>query len=119
MPFLHPLVLSNITPQASSSTPSASSTRPKPAKNWDSITTEILSSEKEKSLNDDPNTGGDTAVNDLFRKIFADADEDSRRAMMKSYVESGGTSLSTNWDEVGKGRVEVKPPEGSEYKRWN
>jgi hypothetical protein len=33
--------------------------------------------------------------------------------MMKSYQESGGTTLSTNWDEVKKGKVEVKPPAGS------
>lgn len=27
-------------------------------------------------------------------------DEDQRRAMMKSFVESNGTVLSTNWQEV-------------------
>jgi hypothetical protein len=32
--------------------------------------------------------------------------------MMKSFVESGGTTLSTNWDEVKKASVDVKPPEG-------
>ena len=37
---------------------------------------------------------------------------------MKSFQESGGTTLSTNWDEVGKGKVEVQPPQGSEWKRW-
>lgn len=33
--------------------------------------------------------------------------------------ESGGTVLSTNWDEVGKGKVDVKPPEGMEYKKYD
>jgi suppressor of G2 allele of SKP1 len=32
--------------------------------------------------------------------------------MMKSFSESNGTALSTNWDEVGKKRVEVTPPDG-------
>lgn len=32
--------------------------------------------------------------------------------MMKSFTESNGTCLSTNWDEVGKGTVETRPPEG-------
>lgn len=41
-----------------------------------------------------------------------------RRAMMKSFTESNGTSLSTNWDEVGKGKVETVPPEGVEAKKW-
>jgi suppressor of G2 allele of SKP1 len=31
---------------------------------------------------------------------------------MKSYQESGGTNLSTNWKDVSKGTVKVSPPEG-------
>jgi suppressor of G2 allele of SKP1 len=38
--------------------------------------------------------------------------------MNKSFQESGGTVLSTNWSEVGKAPVEVKPPDGMEYKHW-
>ncbi|KAG0640133.1 hypothetical protein HOY80DRAFT_885213 [Tuber brumale] len=53
--------------------------------------------------------GGDP-VNHFFKKLYKDADEDTRRAMMKSYVESNGTALSTNWHEVGKARVETSPP---------
>ncbi|KZT02675.1 SGS-domain-containing protein [Laetiporus sulphureus 93-53] len=90
----------------------------KPRKNWDAVTAEILSSEKSPSSSDDPNAGGDAAVNDFFQKLYADADEDTRRAMLKSYQESGGTTLSTNWEEVQKSKVEVKPPEGSEWKKW-
>lgn len=32
--------------------------------------------------------------------------------------ESGGTVLSTNWAEVGKEKVEVKPPDGMEFKKY-
>ena len=32
--------------------------------------------------------------------------------------ESGGTVLSTNWKEIGGKKVEVKPPDGMEYKTW-
>ncbi|KAK5058519.1 hypothetical protein LTR84_010782 [Exophiala bonariae] len=46
------------------------------------------------------------AVDGFFKKLYAGADDDTRRAMMKSFSESNGTSLSTNWSEVGKGRVE-------------
>jgi suppressor of G2 allele of SKP1 len=87
-------------------------------KNWEGITTNILSAEKDKSPNEDPNAGGDASMNSFFQTLFADADDDAKRAMMKSFSESGGTTLSTNWDEVKKGRVEVKPPEGSEWKKW-
>ena len=104
---------------APASTPQAGAASAKPRKNWDGITSAILESDKEKTGEQDPNAGGDSAVNGFFQKIFADADDDTRRAMMKSFSESGGTTLSTNWDEVKKGPVEVKPPQGSEWKKWN
>lgn len=47
---------------------------------------------------------GDSAM-DLFRSIYKDADEDTRRAMVKSYSESGGQVLSTNWGEVKEKKV--------------
>ncbi|KAI1797927.1 SGS-domain-containing protein [Ganoderma leucocontextum] len=100
-----------------SSAPTSTTVR-KQQKNWDGITTEILGHDKPLTSDQDPNAGGDASVNEFFQKLYADADEDTRRAMMKSYSESGGTTLSTNWDEVGKGPVEVKPPEGSEWKKW-
>ncbi|KAG8219793.1 SGS-domain-containing protein [Butyriboletus roseoflavus] len=88
-------------------------------KNWEGITTDILTSDKEKTMEQDPNVGGDSSVNAFFQKIFADADDDTRRAMMKSFQESGGTTLSTNWEDVKKTKVEVKPPAGSEWKKWS
>lgn len=90
----------------------------RPRKNWDSVTNDILKSDNAKSSTEDPNAGGDAAVNGFFQKLYSDADEDTRRAMMKSYVESGGTTLSTNWEEIGKEKVTVKPPEGSEWRKW-
>ncbi|XP_053676235.1 protein SGT1 homolog [Anopheles nili] len=74
---------------------------------WDKISKEI---EKDDETKDD--------VSELFKKIYADASEDTRKAMMKSYYESGGTVLSTNWAEVGAKQVEVKPPDGCEFKKW-
>jgi len=106
-------------PLANSASTSVKTTSVKPRKNWEGITTEILSSEKEKTTEEDANVGGDATLNSFFQKIYGDADEDTKRAMMKSYSESGGTTLSTNWNEVGKGKVEVKPPAGSEWKKWN
>jgi len=77
-------------------------------KDWDKIDKE-LSKEKDE----------DADVNSLFSKIFESGDENTKKAMMKSMQESGGTVLSTNWDEVGKKRVEVSPPDGMEFKKWD
>jgi suppressor of G2 allele of SKP1 len=90
----------------------------KPRKNWEGITSSILEKDKEKTTEEDPNVGGDAAVNDFFRKLYDGADEDTKRAMLKSYQESGGTALSTNWGEVKKEAVPVQPPTGSEWKQW-
>lgn len=57
----------------------------------------------------DSDYGGDP-VDGFFKKLYAGADDDSRRAMMKSYQESNGTALSTNWMDVGKKKVEPVEP---------
>lgn len=97
--------------------PSAESKRPtypssKPSKDWDKLEAQVKKEEKDEKLD------GDAALNKFFRDIYKDADEDTRRAMSKSFVESNGTVLSTNWKEVGSKKVEGSPPDGMEMKRW-
>ncbi|XP_065077254.1 protein SGT1 homolog [Ochlerotatus camptorhynchus] len=91
---------------------SAEASAKKNQHDWEKITKEIEKQEAE----DKPQ--GEEAVQDLFRKIYADANEDTKKAMMKSFYESGGTVLSTNWAEVGAKPVDVKPPDGCEFKKW-
>lgn len=55
---------------------------------------------------------------DFFAKLYKDVDEDTRRAMMKSYVESNGTVLTTDWSEAKLKTFETSPPEGMEVKKW-
>ncbi|CBI22624.3 protein SGT1 homolog isoform X2 [Vitis vinifera] len=79
---------------------------------WDKLEAQVKKEEKEEKLD------GDAALNKFFRDIYKDADEDTRRAMQKSFVESNGTVLSTNWKEVGSKKVEGSPPDGMEMKKW-
>ncbi|KAK3738277.1 hypothetical protein RRG08_039686 [Elysia crispata] len=81
-------------------------------RDWDKLAAEVTEEEKNEKLE------GDAALNQFFQKIYADASDETKRAMMKSFSESGGTVLSTNWSEVGKEKVEVKPPDGMEFKKW-
>ncbi len=38
--------------------------------------------------------------------------------MIKSYQESGGTTLSTDWSKVAADHVAAHPPDGMEAKKW-
>uniref|UniRef100_A0A5B7B960 SGT1 n=1 Tax=Davidia involucrata TaxID=16924 RepID=A0A5B7B960_DAVIN len=82
------------------------------ATDWDKLEAQVKNEEKEEKLD------GDAALNKLFGDIYKNADEDMRRAMIKSFVESNGTVLSTNWNEVGSKKVEGSPPDGMELKKW-
>nr|BAS69664.1 SGT1-like protein [Brassica rapa subsp. chinensis] len=84
----------------------------KPAKDWDKLEAEVKKQEKYEKLD------GDAAMNKFFSDIYQSADEDMRRAMNKSFAESNGTVLSTNWKEVGTKKVESTPPDGMELKKW-
>ncbi|XP_067890217.1 protein SGT1 homolog [Heterodontus francisci] len=80
-------------------------------KNWDKLVMEIKQEENEEKPE------GDAALNQLFQKIYADGSDEVKRAMNKSFTESGGTVLSTNWTEVGKKTVAVNPPDDMEWKK--
>lgn len=101
------------------------------AKNWDKLAADLSAkpkkkrkekvpkdnengsaSESEENEPDyDSDMGGDE-VDGFFKKLYAGSDPDTQRAMMKSYYESGGSTLSTNWEEVSKGPV--KPYESKD-----
>ncbi|CAN3374832.1 hypothetical protein DIURU_002192 [Diutina rugosa] len=74
--------------------------------NWNSLELDDDGEEQ----NSDPNA--------FFQKLYKDCDEDTRRAMMKSYIQSNGTVLTTSWDEAKEKEFEVSPPEGMEEKKW-
>lgn len=67
---------------------------------------------------DDDETDQNQSTDAFFQQLYADADPDTRRAMMKSFIESNGTTLNTNWEEVKKAPVETSLPEGQELKEW-
>ncbi|KAK5088625.1 Cochaperone protein [Lithohypha guttulata] len=110
-------------PAAAPSYPTSSKTGPK---NWDKLASDLTKKPKKSTpksekhdedededdsdaddaeVDDDSDFGGD-AVDGFFKKLYAGADPDTKRAMMKSFTESNGTALSTNWSDVGKKKVE-------------
>ncbi|KAG0255147.1 Protein SGT1 A, partial [Actinomortierella ambigua] len=92
------------TTASAAATPSYPSSSRRGPKDWDALDRE--------AAKDEDKAEGDKALNQLFSQIYKDADDDTKRAMMKSFTESNGTCLSTNWGEVSKGTVETRPPEG-------
>ncbi|GAV76323.1 CS domain-containing protein/SGS domain-containing protein/TPR_2 domain-containing protein/TPR_11 domain-containing protein [Cephalotus follicularis] len=101
----------NVSTVSGSLRPTYPTSKPKRV-DWDKMEAEVKKEEKEEKLD------GDAALNKFFRDIYKDADEDTRRAMSKSFVESNGTVLSTNWKEVGSQKVEGSAPDGMEMKKW-
>jgi tetratricopeptide (TPR) repeat protein len=87
-------------------------------RDWDNLERDI-NREIEEDERKDPNAG----MMLLFKDIFAKADENTRRAMMKSYQTSGGTVLSTNWNEVQdkdyEGKDKPDAPKGQEWKKYD
>jgi len=81
-------------------------------RDWDRLAKEVQEEEKKEE------DSGDAALNKLFKQIYSDGSDEVKRAMNKSFQESGGTVLSTNWKDVRKEKVEVKPPDCMEYKKY-
>ncbi|XP_076162807.1 suppressor of G2 allele of skp1 [Ptiloglossa arizonensis] len=87
-------------------------TSSKKSRDWNKVEKELEKQEAEE-------LDGDAALDAMLQQIYHSGSDEVRRAMNKSFQESGGTVLSTNWLEVGKGKVEKKPPDGMEWKPWN
>lgn len=97
-----PGVLKSCLPSAHAGVPYPTSSKKGP-KNWDAMKSLTVTDDAGKTENieikDDEIDEGDE-LNAFFKTLYRDSDPDTRRAMMKSYQESGGTSLSTNWSDV-------------------
>lgn len=113
----------NSSTHSAPSYPTSSKSGPK---NWDKLATELTQKPTKKNKDGEEEGGdggmddyeGGDPVNGFFQSLYQNADPNTRRAMIKSFQESNGTALSTNWDEVGKGPVETSPPDGMEAKKW-
>jgi suppressor of G2 allele of SKP1 len=91
-------------------------TSAKVKKDWNNVEKEI-NQELANDAKNDPNEG----MMRLFREIYGNANEETRRAMIKSFQTSGGTVLSTDWNEVKEkdyeGRDRPDAPKGQEWRK--
>lgn len=76
------------------------------AVNWDKF-----------NVNDDEEE--EKTEHSFFENLYKDVDDDTKRAMMKSYVQSNGTVLTTNWADAKDKEFETSPPEGMQATNWN
>ncbi|KAI0508929.1 SGS-domain-containing protein [Xylaria bambusicola] len=95
------------TKESSGGGPAYPTSSKKGPQNWDKM-----------DVDDDEDVSKDGDVNNFFQKIYKDADEDTKRAMMKSFIESNGTALSTSWDDAKSKTYKTQPPDGAEAKKW-
>uniref|UniRef100_A0AC35TJ51 SGS domain-containing protein n=1 Tax=Rhabditophanes sp. KR3021 TaxID=114890 RepID=A0AC35TJ51_9BILA len=62
--------------------------------------------------------GSEAGLNHFFQKLYGDSNEETKKAMMKSFSESNGTVLSTDWNDVKKKKIECQPPDNMEFKKY-
>ncbi|EAQ86311.1 hypothetical protein CHGG_07564 [Chaetomium globosum CBS 148.51] len=79
-------------------------------KNWDKLANSEAEGEDDDASKGDPNY--------FFKQLYKGATPEQQRAMQKSFIESNGTALSTDWNDVKARTVETLPPDGVEAKKW-
>ncbi|KAF1951621.1 SGS-domain-containing protein [Byssothecium circinans] len=105
-----PAIPSHVLQAKTDSAPAYPTSSKSGAKNWDKVAKDDLGDEEDMD-------GDETSR--FFKQLYKGAGAEQQRAMMKSYSESGGTVLSTDWSQVGGKYVKPEPPEGMEAKKYN
>lgn len=72
---------------------------------WNSIDGKIEMPVVNEEIYKEEKTGSPESLVDLFREIYSNGDDNVKKAMNKSLIESNGTVLNTNWNEVSSKKI--------------
>lgn len=75
--------------------------------NWGCLEQKKEFKPKEYNIQVSDDEDKDSIMN-FLQKVYANADDDTKRAMNKSFIESKGKVLNTKWDDVSKNKYDSK-----------
>jgi len=76
---------------------------------------QIESGQPNEDMDKEKTWDSDEALHRLFRHMYNEGEGNKKKAMLKSFVESRGTTLTTSWEKAEETKFSVKIPKNSSH----